>query len=176
MAHQMMKIQEYLHFPSLRDDLVGFLAKFEVHNVTEYSKIQWKHFVKNCIHQLSRDQILSDIQKYKKLDYLELSLEDFQMKDYFHDLNLELSRLKFRARSLTMKSCSSHYPSDPANIKKLFECEEQCKSIDSLYHWENSDCYVKFKKSDQFSSDRELCEFYKRIINHRLESSGVIVP
>ena len=98
------------------------------------------------------------------------------MKDYFHNLNLEFSRIKFRARSLTMTSCSSHYPSDPANIKKLFECDEKCNSIDSLFHWENSDCYMKFKKSDQFSSDLELCEFYKCIINHRLESTGVFVP
>ena len=34
-AHQMMKVQEDLHFPSLRDDLEGFLAKFEVHNVNK---------------------------------------------------------------------------------------------------------------------------------------------
>ena len=39
-AHQMMKIQESLHFPSLRDDLDRFLCKFEVQDARSFSKIQ----------------------------------------------------------------------------------------------------------------------------------------
>ena len=125
---------------------------------------------------LSRVRILTDIKSYKKLDYLELSLEEFQMKDYFHQLDLENSRVMFWARSKTMKGCSTHYPSDPENIRNMFECKEGCKSIDSIFHWEFSNCYSHLKKTDKIKSDLELCKFYKRAINHRIVQTEPGIP
>ena len=88
-AHQMLMIQEDLHLPSLRGEIEGFLCKFGISDVRMFSKEGWKKFVKESCIELSRTQILSDIRTYKKLDYLELALEEFKMKDYFHELNLE---------------------------------------------------------------------------------------
>ena len=38
LAHQMMMVQEDLNFPSLRDEVKSFLYKFEITDVTQFSK------------------------------------------------------------------------------------------------------------------------------------------
>ena len=167
-----MKTQEKLEFPSLRNEVHGFLAKFGIPDVTRFSKVGWKRFVKNSIHELNRIQLLDDIKQYKKLDFFELGSEEYKVKDYFSKLDLESSRMKFRVRSQTVTSCATHYPSDPENIRNMFECREKCTFIDSIFHWENSDCYKDLKMSNP-TTDQELCLFYKRVIQHRMESPGM---
>ena len=81
LAHMMMKTQEKLEFPSLRNEVHGFLAKFGIPDVTRFSKVGWKRFVKNSIHELNRIQLLDDIKQYKKLDFSELVSEEYKVKD-----------------------------------------------------------------------------------------------
>ena len=45
-AHQVLQIQEKLGLPSLRDEIVEFLRKFEVVEVSTFSKDGWKKFVR----------------------------------------------------------------------------------------------------------------------------------
>ena len=80
LANQIMKTQERLCLPSLRKEILWFLAKYGIHDVKLYSKDKWKIFVKNSIRELNRNQLLESIKSYKKLDYLELALEDFERK------------------------------------------------------------------------------------------------
>ena len=98
----------------------------------------------------------------KKLDSIELSLEEFGFKDYFLNLNLELSRIKFCSRSLTMTSCATHYPNSEQFTKSMFECHHKCGNVDSLLHWQVCKHYSHLVPKD-LEDDRQLCKFYKNI-------------
>ena len=126
--------------------------------------------MKNSIPELNRNQLLDSIKSYKKLDYLELALEEFEMKDYFLKLDLETSRIKFRVRSQTVSTCSTHYSNEYTNIKSMFECREGCGSVDSIFHWNNSLCYAHLKSTNMTGSDEELCKFYSRVIKFRVQN------
>ena len=130
--------------------------------------------VKSSILEVNSQSLLEDFKSYKKLDYFDFSLEEFGMKEYFSELNLEDSRMKFRSRAATVLTCSSHYPSDPENIKNMFQCGENgCTSIDTILHWETANCYSHLKVSNSLSNDRELCQFYRNVIQHRMNSIGI---
>ena len=168
LARQVLDVQEQFNFPSLRNDISRFLAKFEVVDVRNFTKEKWRNFVNRNILQLNRDALIDDMKRMKKLDSVELSLEDFKLKDYFSELTLELSRIKFRSRSLTMTSCATHYPSDEKFIKSGFECKNSCGNIDGLIHWKYGNCYSHLMPQN-LDDDRQLCEFYKKIIQLRTE-------
>ena len=94
----MMVEQERLQLPSLRQEIFGFLSKFEVVDVTKFFKEKWKIFVRSSITELNRLRLLDQIKLCKKVDYLSLSCEEFKLKDYFLELTLDESRLFFRSR------------------------------------------------------------------------------
>ena len=105
--------------------------------------------------ELNRQKLIEDFKSYKKLDYLELSVEEFGMKDYFLELNLELSCIKFRSRASTVSTCSTHYPSNPEYMKNMFQCyEKNCTELDTILHWETSDCYTHLKSSGSIKNDQ----------------------
>merc|ERR1711954_222276 len=163
-----------LHLPSLHQEISPFLAKFGIVDVTQYSKETWRRLVKRSINELNRIHILNQLKNYKKVDYFEIASEEFKFKDYFNELNLELARLKFRSRALTMSSCSTHYPNHPEYIKNVFKYHEKgCLELDTILHWETSKCYENLKISGMLSNDEELCQFYKRVIQHRMDSVGI---
>ena len=169
LSDKFLKIHEHFNFPSLRNEISRFLAKFEVVDVKSFTKEKWKQFVNRSILQLNRDQSIEEMKSMKKLDYIELSLEDFKLKDYFSELNLDLSRIKFRSRSLTMTSCATHYPSDDKFIKSMFEYKNSCGNIDGLTHWKYRNCFSHLIPQN-LEDDRQLCQFYKNIIQPRTES------
>ena len=176
-AHQVLLQQELLHLPSLRDEVKEFLHRYEVADVTSFTKAKWKVFVKDKIHEMGREYLLEGMRRYKKVDTLELSLEEYQMKDYFLTMTLEFSRLTFRSRSLTMNTCRMHYRNSQRNISDAFVCFS-CKSskpghpkIDQLSHWVICPRYSQFHNSlSVIKSDVELCELYKKVINYSREN------
>ena len=171
-AFQVLKTQEEFQLPSLRQEISSFLSKFEVLDVKSFTKDKWKVFVKRSIGEFNRDHILNKLMTYKKLDFISIASEDFKIKDYFFNLNLDESRAMFRARSLTMTSCSTHYPSNPEFVRNMFECTERCGSVDSILHWETSNCYASLKKSGRMN-DKELCRFYLDVIQQRMQNIGM---
>ena len=171
-AHQAITIQERLNFPSLRDEIVHFLNKYEVVDVTQFSKESWKVFVNKNITDMNRNYILEHSKKYKKIDYYSMGCEEFGLKDYFLNLSLADGRLKFRERCKTMSTCKTDYPSDINNIRSLFSCQH-CDEIDSVrLHWKYCIAYSHLRENRNLNSDVDLCAYYRDIINMRnLDSS-----
>ena len=168
--NQTMVIQERLRLPSLREEIVEFLNKYEIIDVKKFSKKSWKKFVREKIWNLNRDYIINSSKKYKKLDYFSMGCEEFEMKDYFHKLNLADSRLKFRERSRCMITCRTDYPSDNDNIRAMFKCHH-CDEIDSLnLHWKSCQAYKHLRENRNLEVDYDLCGYYRDIIKLREES------
>ena len=95
-----------------------------------------------------------------------MSEEVYGLKDYFRNLNLADSRIKFRERVSCMTSCRMHFPSDPANIKALFECT--CGQIDNLNHWKHCIDYAHLsEKVLDWNDDVQDVNFYRGVIKSR---------
>ena len=166
-AHQVMLIQERLSFPSLRNEIIDFLNKYEIIDVSKFSKQSWKSFVNEKIGRLNREYIINNSKKYKRLDYVSMGCEEFEIKDYFHHLNLADSRLKFRERSHCMTTCRTDYPSDIENVRAMFKCHH-CDEIDSLdLHWKSCQGYKHLRENRDLNVDSDLVGYYRDIINLR---------
>ena len=107
--------------------------------------------------------------QYKKIDYISMACEDYEMKEYFLKLDLKGARIKFRERSKCMQTCMTHFSSD----KKYLEAGFQCMScnegkIDTLLHWRDCVSHSQFRESRNLESDYDLVSFYQDIIQMRL--------
>ena len=112
LAHQFLTLKEKYNFPSLKDKIEDFLAEFEVTDVKRFTKVEWRKYVKEKIHQKNWAFLLEGLAKYSKIDCNEIALEEFGLKEYFKNLDLSESRLKFRIRSKCVSTCQTHYPSN----------------------------------------------------------------
>ena len=124
---------------------------------------------------MNRKYLIDSSMKYKKLDYLEMASEEYKMKDYFFELDLARSRMKFQERASTVKYCSSHYPSDEIFLKGGFFCpcedDDDKKKVISLFHWKNCSLYSKNRESKMLSSDFDLMSYYREIVSIRAKES-----
>ena len=95
---------------------------------------------------MNREYLETEMYKYKKIDAVAMSLEEYGLKLYFKDLTLEDSRIKFRERSSSMTSCRSHYHNIQENFHNNYGCY-QCIETDTLQHWKYSKCYEQDQRS-----------------------------
>ena len=174
-AHQILLTQEKYNFPSLRDGIKSFLEEFQIFDVTQYSKKKWKYFVERHINELNRRFLLKEMEKYKKVDSLSLSLEEYKTKDYFKTMSLESSRMFFRYRSQTVTSCRMHYRNMEENIKGVYSCIS-CQNrgeyfqIDQISHWFVCSSYSHLKPMENvYESDEALSEFLIKVVQYRKE-------
>ena len=96
LARKILDIQEKLNFPSLRNEVINFLSRYEIHDVKIFSKEKWRAFVRNKINDMNREYLETEMHRYKKIDAIAMSLEDYGIKSYFTELSLEDLRIKLR--------------------------------------------------------------------------------
>ena len=154
---------------------VGIIQLSEVQGI---SKWRCKSMVKKYVLKRNQETLLSSIQKYKKLNYTQMSQEPFERKSYFYDMNLENCRMlfrissqmldlktnmknKYRNQSLTCRLCKSD---DPESI----QAEE--KPQESQFHLAN-ECvsFSSLRSITDFSDNIQLVEFFKSVMKKRAE-------
>ena len=172
-SYQVLSQQERFNLPSVFDDIQPFLTKYEVIDIKSFSKKEWALFVKKKLDIENREAILEISKKYKKLDHVSLALEKYEVKPYFHNLNLAQSRLKFRERSLTMNYCKLHFPSQKEFLKTAFVCssciddDNEGPFYDDLFHWRVCSGYAYLRISRNLDDDHQLTNYYRDIIQLR---------
>ena len=168
LAHRFLKVQVQMHFPSLKDEIKDFLSEFEVFDVLQFSKIQWKHFINSKILKKNRRYLLEGMKKYKKLDHTSLALGDFGLKEYFRSLNLSDSRLNFRVRSKCVKTCQSHFTSDLNYAMNSFRCINCSEfEIDQLSHWHRCHFFKNMFEKINSNDEKSVLQFYRNVIKFR---------
>ena len=141
LSHQVLSIQEKFNFPSILQEVKPFLNKHQIINLHEYSKEEWKRLISNRIDQDNRNFLINWSKTYKKIDTLSLECEDYEFKEYFSNLTLEYSRVKFRERSGCLRTCRTACPSDMGNIKANYKCFH-CPELDTgAIHWRSCKFY-----------------------------------
>ena len=121
---------------------------------------------------MNRGHLIEDARNYKKIDYLSMACEDYEMKEYFTTLDLNRARIKFRERAKCMKTCMTHFSSDQNYLKAMFECINCSEGkIDTLSHWRECTSFSKFRQHRNLDSDRNLVDYYQDIIQMRLRET-----
>ena len=169
-AYQVLQIQQRLHFPTMFKEVEAFLIENEICDVTKFTEKKWKELTKRKIQIQNRDFLIEEAKRYKKIDSVSLACEDFEMKDYFFNLDLNRARIKFRERSKCMKTCKTHFSSDPRFLEGNYTCVSCAEGkVDTLSHWRECVAYSKFRESRNLESDLDLVNYYQDIIKSRLD-------
>ena len=168
-ARQVIEIQQHLHLRGLFEEVEGFLNRHKIVDIRIFSKKEWTSFIKRTIESENRDHLIETSKKYKKIDYLSMTNEEYEIKEYFFKYDLGRARLKFKERSKCMTTCKTHYPSDKLNLETMFLCpQQQCESIDTLLHWRKCLSYSHLRENKDLNNDFDLLSYYQAVISLRL--------
>ena len=161
-----------------------------VTNLREITKWQYKRLTKKYIHAKARNELLSEIQGYKKLDYAELSVETFERKQYLSTLSLENARMRFRVSSSFVQSVRTHFSRKYRPISLACpECSHpdarptigatesipgsinQSQPRDTMTHILKCEAYRDLR-GDSFDpeDDKMLAEFFTKVVQRRIEN------
>ena len=105
-------------------------------------------------------------EKYKKINYSEMSEDNFELKPYFKNLDLSWDRDKFRLRSKMTKTVKMNYPSDKGYKADLWSCWH-CPSLDTQSHIMTCPAYQQFRENRNLDNDQELVKFFRQVIQLR---------
>ena len=104
---------------------------------------------------------------YKKINYFQLSDEDFELKEFFRTLSLSESRTMFAIKTNMVKS-KMNYMSDPMFSKEMWRCEI-CNMQCSTEHITVCSKYKRLRTNIDWSSDKEVVKYFQSVIKLREE-------
>ena len=167
LAKEVLNVQARLAFPGLLNECEEYLVMFGVCDIRKYSDFQWKTFVKKNIRDLNRKQLLDWMKSsYKKLDHKIFMTEEFKMKPYLTQLQLDQARDNFRLRSFMTKTVKMNFPSDAGYRKDLWKCYH-CPNIDTQSHIRYCPAYEKFRTNKDLDNDQDLVKYFREVIDMR---------
>ena len=76
------------------------------------TKKQWKIMVSKKIKNFTRDTLIERAKPYKKIDFLKMRNEMFELKGYFKSMNLSQARMMFSLQVKTTRNIKYHRMND----------------------------------------------------------------
>ena len=125
LAKEVLVTQISFGVPGIYNDCREFLAKFEIFDLSLYSKFQFKKMIKGKIHQLNKSKFVEQAKqkRYKKIDLETFGENDFHLKPYFKEFNVADARLKFKLVSYMTPSVKMNFQSDRKFASDYWACE-----------------------------------------------------
>ena len=139
LAAEVFSIQVANSLPGLATQIKEHIDKLEI-NPACVSKRVWKKKVYKYINTLNREQLLSNIKKYKKLNYDEYCQEDFGRKDYFYIHKLEDVRALVRISSRMVETVRGNFPNKYR--KKSLICPSCCPEVSQVNQVTNTQTVI----------------------------------
>ena len=172
LALEVLLTQRRLELPSLWTECLQFLCEVEVNlkELMEMTKMQFKRRIKHAVREKNRNDLLQMMEPYKKLNSTKLSQENFEIKSYFNEMNLNQARVKFAIDTNMLKTIKSHYPSDKKYEDDLWECQH-CSRIDSVRHLMRCPAFEDLRVDKNLHSNtNDIVTYFQQIINIRMEN------
>ena len=176
LAKEVFCIQTKMELPGIAQDCADFLSRFGLYDLNLYSKEQFKKLVKEKIYELNRCKLLNSIKekKYKKVDLKSLEKETFKTKDYFKELNVNDSRVRFKIASEMLPSIKMNFQSDKKFTADCWTCDGCRDGLtdkrDSQNHVIFCEAYEEFRIGKDLSKDQDLVDYFKSVIEHRMKT------
>ena len=120
---------------SIVEEYHDFLAKYEIYDLKQFSKVQFKHFVKKKISELNKEKFLEMARKrqYKKVKFDELLSNGFQIKDYLSTFNSNNAKLRFRLKSQMVPGVKMNFQSACRYTPNLWSCDSCTVIANSIF-------------------------------------------
>ena len=167
LAYEIATTQNAMSYPGLMLECAKLMEKYELDDVKNYNKIQWKKLVKQKVTEKNRADLLDNIENnYKKLDHKVLKDENGDQQGYLKSLNLPDARLKFALRSKMTKTVQMNYKGEPKYIKNGWKCQD-CDVLDTQDHVTRCPAYQQLRVGKNLSCDKDLVEYFRKIIQIR---------
>ena len=166
LAYEILKVQESLFYPGLVRECYDLIEHYGLPKPDGLSKIVWKSKVKKCVRTKSRKELLTEVEKYRKLDSRTLEKEKFERKSYIETLNIHDARTKFALRSKMLNTVKMNFKGVRQYAESKWLCD-QCKEPDTQEHLLTCVGYSILKIGRDLSKDKEQVEFYRQIVKLR---------
>ena len=180
LAKEIFEIQKERNLPGLVSECHKVLSEAGINNVESYTKPQWKGLVKRLCKKLNEDDLLSQIKKYKKLDYNELKLEHCDIKKYMSSLNLFDARLRFKIRSNMTPTIQMNFKNDAnfkANLWSCTGCDRRNDdshapiNLDTQAHVLVCEGYADLRDGKDLDDDKALVGYFSAVIRRRMNET-----
>ena len=89
--------------------------------------------IKEQIKKKNRNDLIHQSRSYKKIDFKVLESEEFEVKPYLAQLEMEKARLKFKIESLMVPTIRTHFKNKEDFAVENYTCWE-CSSQDTIDH------------------------------------------
>ena len=131
LAFEVFTIQETESLGGLLSENEEHLEKLNFSSTRNMNKWQFRKLVKNYIVQRQKESLLQSMKSYKKISYDKCSMEEFERKSYFYEMNLNQIRDRFRISS-SMVDVRANFPNKYRHESlDCPSCRETNKQTDS---------------------------------------------
>ena len=119
LAWQIAQTQINLGLPGLTQECSINCKEMKFPNPGTLSKMNWKRPVNQKIKDKNKNDLLSSMERYKKLDTNKHREENFELKPYMTNLTMQAAQLKFAIRSKMMKTVKLNFKNDKIQRKPM---------------------------------------------------------
>ena len=174
LAREVLKIQTEEGLPGIYSECKEFLAHFEIFDLKQYSKVQFKRLVKRKIRELNKSKIIEEVKSkdYKKVNAEKLASDEFELKPYLKTFSVDDARLNFKRISYMTPGIKMNFQSDRLFAKDLWACVG-CKkdSIlgkrDTQEHVLICPAYEQLRVDKDLSKDKDLVTYFRSVLQLR---------
>ena len=175
-AFKVFEEQKKMKCNSLYREGREFLAilNLKENDIKVNNKKQWARMLRQRVMEKNRSVLLDKAKEYKKIDFMTMKEEEFELKNYFKEMTLKDSRTKFSVISQTTMTVKSHCMSDKENARVLWQCPEpECKMIDSISHIKTCENYANLRlKHNNLETEIDEIHYFQDVISYRNEAKS----
>ena len=167
LSKEIMMIQIKKELPGLAAECLSFLRDLNMDpDPLVYSKLHWNKTIKLKLHERNRIQLLNQIKLYSKLEHSKLSEEEYGLKDYIRNMNINDARTYFAMRGRMLRTVQMNYKNKPEYAANQYKCI--CGEDDHQVHLTSCPSYAHLREGlDVETSDTDLVRYYQLIIRER---------
>ena len=171
LAKKVYNQQKKYKLPGLVEEANEEMMKLglTIKTMEESSTKEWSKEISNLIERKNKEEILRKLKSYKKIEYDEVSKEDFGIKNYMKNLTYEDSLFAFRIRGKVVKSIRTHFKKEDEYADELWSCwEPECTSLDTMNHIKDQCIHYDSLKTDlDLQRDEDVVKFFRRVLEKR---------
>ena len=114
LSKEVLLLQREEELPGLIPECEVFLQQLGIYSdPASFTKPQWAKYVKSQINLKNKNDLIKQIESYKKLDKDKLALESYGMKKYISTMKVSEARTFFSARSMMLSTVQYNFKNNP---------------------------------------------------------------
>ena len=130
--------------------------------------INEKNFVKLKIAEMNANEILCQMESYKKIHRNDFEDSVHKVQPYLKDLNVAEARFRFKIRSCMTPTIRMNFQNDEDFSKKLWMCPGCNNRLDTQAHVMTCPAYSQLREDRDLSKDKDLVAYFSDVVRLRL--------